>query len=134
MNTTPQPSPLHPAPARHDTPRAAPRDVRSPDLRPPERRPRDLRPLWRGVLAVLLPLGPLAVAVSFALRPFGPYDEPAVIVAKILASPWTDLLLWLGFLAPGLLLLAPSSPGTWPGGAPRCSPPRPRRSTRSRSA
>lgn len=29
-----------------------------------------------------------------------------MIVAKILASPWTDLLLWLGFLAPGLLLLA----------------------------
>ena len=58
------------------------------------------------MLAVLLPLGPLAVAVSFALRPFGLSDEPAVIVAKILASPWTDLLLWLGFLAPGLLLLA----------------------------
>ena len=28
-----------------------------------------------------------------------------IIAAKILASPWTDLLLWLGFLAPGLLLL-----------------------------
>ena len=97
MNTTPQPSPLHPA-----APAPCTRDAR--DLA--ERRPPDLRPLWRGVLAVLLPLGPLAVAVSFALRPFGPSDEPAVIVAKILASPWTDLLLWLGFLAPGLLLLA----------------------------
>ena len=47
MNTTPQPSPLHlPAPAHHQP--------------APERRPTDLRPLWRGVLAVLLPLGPLA--------------------------------------------------------------------------
>ena len=68
--------------------------------------PRDLRRVWRVLLAVLLPLGPLAVAVSFALRPFDLTDEPTAVVAKILASPWTDLLLWLGFLAPGLLLLA----------------------------
>ena len=69
-------------------------------------RPPDLRPLWRTVLAVLLPLGPLAVAVCFALRPFDLSDEPTVIVEKVLASPRTDLLLWLGFVAPGLLLLA----------------------------
>jgi len=68
--------------------------------------PRDLRRLWRAVLAALLPLGPLAVAVSFALRPFSSSDEPTVVVERILASPLTDLLLWLGFLAPGLLLLA----------------------------
>ena len=68
--------------------------------------PRDLRRLWRVALAVLLPLGPVAVAVAFALRPFRMSDEPTVIVERILASPYTDLLLWLGYLAPGLLLLA----------------------------
>jgi hypothetical protein len=75
------------------------------------RAPRDLRHVWRTTVAVLLPLGPLAVAVSFALRPFRTDDEPTVVVAKILASPWTDLLLWLGFLAPGLLLLATVAAG-----------------------
>ena len=83
-------------PAGHNTPRAA---------------PRDLRRVWRAVLAVLLPLGPLFVAVAFALRPFRNSDDPAVIVAKILASPSTDLLLWLGLLAPGLLLLATVTAG-----------------------
>jgi hypothetical protein len=75
------------------------------------RAPRDLRPLWRTVLAVLLPLGPLFVAVAFALRPFSLADEPLVIVEKTLAAPQTDLLLWLGFLAPGLLLLATVTAG-----------------------
>ena len=118
MNTTPPaavaPAPPPPGPAT--TP--AGRPAQSSNLRdrtsaraPRASDPRDLRPLWRGVLAVLLPLGPLAVAVAFALRPFGPSDEPAVIIAKILASPWTDLLLWLGFLAPGLLLLAAVTAG-----------------------
>ena len=107
--TAPSSEPLRPTgrtsddvgPAGHDTPRAAPRDPR----------PRDLRRLWRTVLAVLLPLGPLFVAVAFALRPFRNSDDPAVIVAKILASPSTDVLLWLGFLAPGLLLLATVTAG-----------------------
>ena len=75
------------------------------------RAPRDLRRLWRVVLAVLLPLGPLFVAVAFALRPYTGSDEPAVIIDRILASPRTDLLLWLGFLAPGLLLLATVAAG-----------------------
>src|SRR5690349_1417134 len=48
------------------------------------RAPRDLRRVWRVVVAVLLPLGPLFVAVAFALRPFTLDDEPTVIVAKIL--------------------------------------------------
>ena len=75
------------------------------------RAPRDLRRVWRVVIAVLLPLGPVFVAVAFALRPFALDDEPTAIVAKILGSPWTDLLLWLGFLAPGLLLLATVAAG-----------------------
>ena len=73
--------------------------------------PRDLRRPWRVVIAVLLPLGPLFVAVAFALRPFTGSEEPAVIIAQILASPRTDLLLWLGFLAPGLLLLGTVTAG-----------------------
>jgi putative effector of murein hydrolase LrgA (UPF0299 family) len=80
-----------------------------PGTTPPRRR--DLRRLWRSVLAVLLPLGPLFVAVAFALRPYGSSDDPTAIVTKILASPSTDLLLWLGFLAPGLLLLATVTAG-----------------------
>ncbi len=75
------------------------------------RTPRDLRRLWRVVLAVLLPLGPLFVAVAFALRPYTGSEEPIVIIGRILASPRTDLLLWLGFLAPGLLLLATVTAG-----------------------
>ena len=71
----------------------------------------DLRRPWRVVIAVLLPLGPLFVAVAFALRPFTGAEDPAVIIARILASPRTDLLLWLGFLAPGLLLLATVAAG-----------------------
>jgi putative effector of murein hydrolase LrgA (UPF0299 family) len=67
--------------------------------------PHDIRRLWRVALAAVLPLGPLAVAVAFWLRPFRLSDDPIGIVEKILASPWTDLLLWLGFLAPGLLLI-----------------------------
>ena len=92
-HTSGQPAPVHPGPV------------------PARREPRDLRRLWRIVLAVLLPLGPLFVAVAFALRRFRNSDDPAVIVAKILASPSTDLLLWLGFLAPGLLLLATVTAG-----------------------
>ena len=72
--------------------------------------PRPARP-WRVAIAVLLPLGPLFVAVAFALRPFTGSEEPAVIIERILASPRTDLLLWLGFLAPGLLLLATVAAG-----------------------
>lgn len=94
--------PLHPPPA--PPPWAA--DPVRPAAGSGRRPPHDLRHLWRITLAVLLPLGPLAVAVSFALRPFQMSDEPTVVVAKVLASPWTDLLLWLGFLAPGLLLVA----------------------------
>jgi putative effector of murein hydrolase LrgA (UPF0299 family) len=73
--------------------------------------PRDLRRLWRATLAAVLPLGPLAVAVAFWLRPFSLSDDPIVIVEKILASPWTDLLLWLGFVAPALLLVGAITAG-----------------------
>ena len=51
------------------------------------------------------------MAVAFALRPYTGSEEPAVIIERILASPRTDLLLWLGFLAPGLLLLATVAAG-----------------------
>jgi hypothetical protein len=83
---------------------------------------RDLRRLWRTVLAVALPLGPLAVAVSFALRPFRNADEPVVIVEKILASRRASCC-W-----------APSPRATWPGGAHRFSRPWRPQSTHSRSA
>jgi hypothetical protein len=102
-STTTSQHPTSPAPGDDRAP-GPPRGLR-------RTAPRDLRRLWRTVLAVALPLGPLAVAVSFALRPFRNADEPVVIVEKILASPLTDLLLWLGFLAPGLLLLGTVTAG-----------------------
>ena len=112
MDSTTTPPPRHPAPPPRRTGRLP--EPGRPASRPAVdagRVPRDLRRLWRTVLAVLLPLGPLFVAVAFALRPFSGSDDPAVIVAKILASPSTDVLLWLGFLAPGLLLLATVTAG-----------------------
>jgi hypothetical protein len=117
--TPPAPGFTQPAPTR---PPAHPSEL----LRPPghasghpvpidpvaaRQAPRDLRRPWRVVIAVLLPLGPLFVAVAFALRPFTGSEEPAVIIERILASPRTDLLLWLGFLAPGLLLLGTVAAG-----------------------
>ena len=95
MDATTSPMPAVAGPYPHATARPRTRGT-----------PRDLRRLWRATLAAVLPLGPLTVAVAFALRPFRLSDDPIVIVENILASPWTDLLLWLGFVAPGLLLVA----------------------------
>ncbi len=38
---------------------------------------RDLRPLWRILVAVLLPLGPLCITLIRAVMPSGPTTTPA---------------------------------------------------------
>jgi hypothetical protein len=73
--------------------------------------PRDLRRFWRVVLAAALPLGPLAVAVSFATQPYANSDDTPAVLAAILADPLTNLRLALGLVAPGLLVIGSLTAG-----------------------
>ena len=62
--------------------------------------------LDRWALAILMPVGPLAIAVVRGILPYRTLDKPAVIAAKIAAHPGTEsLAIWLIFVA--LLTLIP---------------------------
>lgn len=50
-------------------------------------RPRDLRTLWRVLIAVVLPIGPIAVVVTRGIMPYWTTDDTPTIVAKSLANP-----------------------------------------------
>jgi hypothetical protein len=70
------------------------------------RPPADLRRVSRWLLAVLLPVGPAAVAVQRYLLPYRTTDGPEAVVAKVAADPQAQsLLLWLALV--GLFTLVP---------------------------
>lgn len=54
----------------------------------------------RVALAVIAPIGPLAIGAGVFLWPYSPEDETVAWVPKVAANqPATDLLLWLGQLS-----------------------------------
>jgi hypothetical protein len=62
--------------------------------------PRDLRRASRWFAAILMPLGPAAVAVLRFVLPYDTSDEVPTMVAKIAADPGAQrLVLWMGVLA-----------------------------------
>ncbi len=69
----------------------------------------DLRPHTRWLAALLIPVGPAAVAVLRYVLPYSTVDEPATIVGKVIADPASQsLVLWMAFVAaltivPGVL-------------------------------
>lgn len=69
--------------------------------------PADLRRSSRWLAALLIPLGPVAVAVLRFVLPYFTADDPAAIVHKVIAHPGEQsLVLWLGFVA--VLTLVPA--------------------------
>ena len=69
--------------------------------------PADLRRTSRLVAALLLPLGPAAVAVLRFVLPYFTTDDPATIVRSVAAHPGQQsLVLWLAFVA--VLTLVPA--------------------------
>jgi hypothetical protein len=63
--------------------------------------------LDRWALGILMPIGPLAIAVLRGILPYRTVDTPAVAAAKIAAHQGTEsLVLWLIFVA--MLTLIPS--------------------------
>jgi hypothetical protein len=68
--------------------------------------PADLRRMSRCFMAVLLPVGPAAVAVQRFVLPYRTTDGPEAVVAKVAADPRAQsLLLWLALV--GLFTLVP---------------------------
>jgi hypothetical protein len=68
--------------------------------------PADLRRVSRWFIAVLLPVGPAAVAVQRYVLPYRTTDGPEAVVAKVAADPQAQsLLLWLALI--GLFTLVP---------------------------
>jgi hypothetical protein len=60
----------------------------------------DFRRATRWLVAVLLPIGPAAVAVLRYVLPYDTVDDPATIATKVLAHPGAEsLVIWLGFVA-----------------------------------
>ncbi len=69
------------------------------------RRPRDLRRTSRVIAAVILPLGPLAVAVIRAVLPYYTATTNASTVDDVVANPGRQsLVVWAGFIAALTLL------------------------------
>ncbi len=65
------------------------------------------RPVTRWPVALLLPIGPAAIAVLRLVMPYSTTDDSATVVAKVAADPDTQsLVVWLGFL--GVLTLVPA--------------------------
>jgi hypothetical protein len=68
----------------------------------------DLRTASRWFAAVLMPIGPIAVAILRFALPYNTTDSPATSVAKIAAHPTSErLVLWLTLLA--VLTLVPGA-------------------------
>ena len=67
----------------------------------------DLRRASRWFAAVLLPVGPAAIAVLRLVMPYDTTDDSTVVVAKVAADPDAQsLIVWLGFI--GMLTLVPA--------------------------
>ena len=70
--------------------------------------PTDSRRRTRWLAALLIPIGPAAVAVLRFVLPYSTVDDGATIVNKVAAHPEAQsLVLWLGFLA--VLTLVPGA-------------------------
>lgn len=62
--------------------------------------PADLRRSTRWLAALVIPIGPAAVAVLRFVLPYFTADDPATIVQSVVAHPGRQsLVLWLGFVA-----------------------------------
>jgi hypothetical protein len=69
--------------------------------------PADLRRSTRWVAALLIPIGPAAVAVLRFVLPYFTADDPSTVVQNVIAHPGRQsLVLWLGFIA--VLTLVPA--------------------------
>lgn len=66
----------------------------------------DIRPVWRWVAAVILPIGPAAVALLRFLLPYNTADDSSTIVNKIVNNlDRSSLVIWLTYVA--ILTLVP---------------------------
>jgi hypothetical protein len=72
---------------------------------PTTRRPRDLRTLWRVLIAIVLPIGPIMVVVIRGIMPYWTNDDTTTMVAKSLADPGAmNAMAWVGlFIVPPLV-------------------------------
>ncbi|GAA1568514.1 MULTISPECIES: hypothetical protein [Kribbella] len=60
----------------------------------------DVRPVWRWVAAVILPIGPAAVALLRFLLPYNTADDTSTIVNKIVDNlDRSSLVIWLAYVA-----------------------------------
>jgi hypothetical protein len=68
-------------------------------------RPRDLRTLWRVLIAVTLPIGPILVLLVRGIMPYWTSDDIPTMVAKSVADPGTlTAMTWIGvFIVPPLV-------------------------------
>lgn len=68
----------------------------------------DVRTASRWFAALILPIGPAAVALLRYFLPYDTVDDSATITSKVMADPGrTSLMLWLGFIA--MLTLVPGA-------------------------
>lgn len=66
----------------------------------------DVRPVSRWFAALILPIGPAAIALLRYFLPYDTVDDPATITTKIVGNlDRGSLVLWLGFI--GILTLVP---------------------------
>ncbi|MGZ0152757.1 hypothetical protein ACXJJ3_37260 [Kribbella sp. WER1] len=60
----------------------------------------DIRPVWRWMAAVILPVGPAAVAALRFLLPYNTADDSSTIVNKIVNNlDRSSLVIWLAYVA-----------------------------------
>ncbi|MEU4192529.1 hypothetical protein AB0E69_11550 [Kribbella sp. NPDC026611] len=70
--------------------------------------PADVRPAWRWTEALILPIGPAAVALLRYLLPYNTTDDVPTIVHKIIGNlDRSSLILWLAYIA--ILTLVPGA-------------------------
>jgi hypothetical protein len=68
----------------------------------------DVRPVSRWFAALVLPIGPAAIALLRYFLPYDTVDDPATITGKIVGNlDRGSLVLWLGFV--GILTLVPGA-------------------------
>jgi hypothetical protein len=69
------------------------------------RHPRDLRTLWRVLIAIVLPIGPIMVVLTRGIMPYWTNDDTPTMVARSLADPGAmNTMAWIGlFIIPPLV-------------------------------
>lgn len=68
----------------------------------------DIRPVWRWTAAVILPIGPAAVALLRFLLPYNTADDASTIVNKIVDNlNRSSVVIWLAYVA--ILTLVPGA-------------------------